>query len=137
MHQVTHFKHGVLLSCQFSGQQNLLGATAMTKRPFYLLASMLLLASLLTGLSAQTMAFRVARFAAIATSVDGDEDRLVLRLLSLRALAEHRSLAITSLAILVCGATAWILSRRRREGGLQSVPLVLTIFTVVIQFLLV
>jgi hypothetical protein len=132
MHQVTHFKHGVLLSCQFSGQQNLLGATAMTKRPFYLLASMLLLASLLTGLSAQTMAFRVARFAAIATSVDGDEDRLVLRLLSLRALAEHRSLAI-----LVCGATAWILSRRRREGGLQSVPLVLTIFTVVIQFLLV
>jgi hypothetical protein len=83
------------------------------------------------------MASRAAKFAAIATSEDGDEDRLVLRLLSLRALGEHRSLATTSLAVFVCGAAAWIFSRRRKEGGLQSVPLVLMIFTVVIWFLLV
>lgn len=114
-----------------------LGLPLMSNRPFYLLAIMFFLASLLTGIAAQTKAAQVAKFAAVASSVDGDDDRLVFRRLSRRFLADYREVAITSLAVLVAGVVAWIVSCRRRESGLQSIPLLLMIFAVFIQFLMV
>jgi hypothetical protein len=109
----------------------------MSKRPFYLLAIMFFLASLLTGIAAQTKAAQAARFAAVASSVDDDDDRLVFRSLSRRFLAEYREVAITSLAVLAAGVVAWIVSSRRRESGLQSIPLLLMIFAVFSQLLMV
>ncbi len=131
---MTHFEHAVLLNWQPSRQQY---SHTMPKRPLYLLASMLFLASLLTGIAAQTSASKAAKFAALAASVNGDEDRQLFLTLSRFNRAEHSSIATTSLAVFVGGVTAWILSRRRRECGLQSVPLVLAFLAVVIQLLLV
>lgn len=108
----------------------------MTKRPLYLLTSALFLVSLLTGIAAQASASRAARFAALAASVDGDDDRQLFRNLSRFYLAEHDSIATTSLAVFVVGVTAWILSRRRRENGRQSVPLVLAMLAVFTSLLL-
>ena len=109
----------------------------MTKRPFYLLTLMLFVVSLLMGIAAQTSASRAAKFAAIATAANDEEDRQVFRTLSRIYATEFGPLMTTSLAILACGVAAWIFSRRRRESGLQSVPLVLMIVTFIVQLLLV
>ncbi len=109
----------------------------MSKRPFYLLAIVCFLVSLLTGIAAQTKAAQAAKFAAIAASSDSDDDQLVFLNLSKRSFAEYRDVAITSLGILAGGVVAWFLSRRRRESGRQGVPLVLMVIAVVIQLLLV
>jgi hypothetical protein len=109
----------------------------MSKRPFYLLAIVCFLVSMLTGIAAQTKAAQAAKFAAIAASSDRDDDQLVFLNLSKRSLAEYRDVAITSLGILAGGVVAWLLSRRRRESGRQDVPLVLMVIAVVIQLLLV
>lgn len=109
----------------------------MSKLPFYLLAIVCFVLSLLTGIAAQTKAARAAKFAAIAASSDSDDDQLVFLILSRRFLAEYNEVAITSLAILAAGAVAWFLSRRRRESGRQAILLVLMAMAVVIQLLLV
>ena len=108
----------------------------MTKRPLYLLTSVLFLVSLLTGIAAQASASRAARFAALVASVNDDEDRQVFRNLSRFYLVEHRSIATTSLAVFVGGVMTWMLSRRRKESGRQSVPLVLAILAVFTSLLL-
>jgi hypothetical protein len=109
----------------------------MSKRPFYLLAIMFFLASLLTGIAAQTKASKAAKFAAIATVADNDDDRLVFRNLSRVYAAEFGPLMTTSLVVLAAGVVAWIVSSRRRESGMQSIPLLLMIFAVFIQLLMV
>ena len=114
-----------------------LGLRLMSKRPFYLLAIMFFLASLLTGIAAQTKASKAAKFAAIATVADNDDDRLVFRNLSRVYAAEFGPLMTTSLVVLAAGVVAWIVSSRRRESGMQSIPLLLMIFAVFIQLLMV
>lgn len=109
----------------------------MSKRPFYLLAIVCFLVSLLTSIEAQTKASQAARFAAIAASSDNDDDRLAFRSLSRRSLAGFSQIMTTSLAVLVAGVITWIISSRRRESGLQSIPLLLMIFAVFIQLQMV
>lgn len=109
----------------------------MSKRPFYLLAIVCFVLSLLTGIAAQTKASNAAKFAAIATVADNDDDRLVFRNLSRVYAAEFGPLMTTSLVVLAAGVVAWIVSNRRRESGMQSIPLVMLTFAICIQLLMV
>lgn len=108
----------------------------MSNRPFYLLASALFLASLATSILAQSKASQAARFAAISAAAD-KEDHEVFRNLSRLYAAEFGQIMTTSVAFLATGVVAWTVSNRRREPGLQGVPLILMMVTVVIDLSLV
>lgn len=108
----------------------------MSNRRFYLLASVLFLVSLALSTWAQSKASQAARFAAISAAAD-EEDREVYRNLSRLYAAEFSQSIRMSVAFLATGVVAWTVSNRRREPGLQSIPLVLMIVTIVIHLLLV
>jgi membrane-bound metal-dependent hydrolase YbcI (DUF457 family) len=86
---------------------------------------------------AQLCASRAATSAALAVSARRDVDRESFRNVSRFYVLGHRRITIASLAVFVCGAAAWMWSLRLKEPGLQSIPLVLAFFAVLIQLLLV
>lgn len=124
MNSTRHFsKYTFPITCPVQTSNSLaispLELRLMSKQPFYLLAIVCFVLSLLTGIAAQTKASQAAKFAAIAASADGDDDRLVFLNLSRRFLAEYHEVAITSLAILAGGSVAWFLSARNTKHRRQ------------------
>ncbi|MBI1311420.1 hypothetical protein GC176_08945 [bacterium] len=113
----------------------------MKRRPFYLLALMLLTAVLPISIASQTRAARTATTAARASAARAsgtlnETELSALRLETrLHAQASGR-LSVLAAGIFICGVGAWGFSLSRKEGGLQGVPLLLlTAMGVLVQLI--
>ena len=109
----------------------------MRKRPLYLLALLLAIAAILTGIAAKRCAALAATAAARATAAEHDEDRISARNEAKFYVREHDRVSRGALGALFVGFALWLWSLHRGESGRQSVPLVLLLSAVIIQLLLV
>lgn len=107
----------------------------MRTRPFYLVACAFAVAAILFDGAAKQYAGRAARTAAHAAQSQSPEERGDLQSVAhLDAVESDRFSDVAAIA-LVLGLGAWVGSLWRREPGLQSVPLVLLAFAVLLRLL--
>lgn len=110
----------------------------MRSRPFYLLAIVLLTAVLPVSIASQVKAARAASLAARAaearaTGARDDTDRARIR----TYVRDSSRLSVFAAGLFVCGVGAWAFSLSHREGGLQGIPLLLTVMGILVQLILV
>ncbi len=109
----------------------------MRTRPFYLLTCVLAIAAVVVSGASKEYAGRAARAAARAAASDSPEEREALQSAAHLAADQSGGLSIAAAAALVLAIGTWVCSLWRREGGLQSVPLLLLVVAVLIQLLMV
>ncbi len=109
----------------------------MKCRPFYMLAIILLTAVLPVSIASHTRAAQTAIAAARAAASPDESERAALHREAQSKARESGQFSFFAAGIFVCGVGVWALSLARREGGLQGVPLLLTVVGVLVQLLLV
>jgi hypothetical protein len=109
----------------------------MRSRPFYVVTCALAVAAVVLTGASKVVAGRVATSAARATEAHTGEEREALRAAAHVYAARSDLLWGVAAVAFVSAIVGWGCSLWRREGGLQSVPLVLLIFAGLLQLLMV
>lgn len=109
----------------------------MRTRPFYLLACALAVAAILLEGAAKQHAVRAARAAAYAAQSQASTEREMLQSVARVDASEYGHFSGVAAISLILGLGAWASSLWRRERGLQSIPLALLVFAVLLRFLMV
>jgi hypothetical protein len=106
-------------------------------RPFYLLACVLAIVAVVVSGVSKKYAGRAAMAAAQAAGAHSPEEREALHSAAHLAADQSDRLSSTAAAASVLAMGAWVCSLWRREGGLQSVPLLLVVVAILLQLLMV
>lgn len=112
----------------------------MKKRRFYLLATTLAALALATDISAKNSAAKAILTQAEATSARAeglDVDRSAVRQVVFAHLRDHNRKVDLVVVLFAAALITWLASLIRREPGPHGLPLLLLIFTGLLQFVLV
>lgn len=109
----------------------------MRTHPFYLLTCALAVVAGLVAVASKVDAGRAARAAAKAVASHSPEEREALHSVAHWYAGQSDRLSRVAAVVFVLAVGGWACSLRRREHGLQSVPLLLLVLAVLLQLLMV
>jgi hypothetical protein len=109
----------------------------MRTSPFYLLTCALALVAVVVTGASKAAAARAAISMAQAVAADSPEDREALHAVAHSYAAQSGGLGETAAVVFLLALGAWVWSLRRRERGLQSIPLLLLCLAGLLQLLMV